>query len=95
MKEIWGLQSRFSQRAGARPFRLLSHPRFRAGYDFLLLRCASGELDAELGQWWTEFQVADEETRSKMLLTETAPKKRRRRRKTGGGADSQAEGEGQ
>jgi len=95
MKEIWGLQSRFSQRAGARPFRLLSHPRFRAGYDFLLLRCASGELDGELGQWWTEFQVADEETRKKMLLTETAPKKRRRRRKPGGDAALQAEGEGQ
>jgi poly(A) polymerase len=93
MKEIWGLQSRFAQRAGARPFRLLSHPRFRAGYDFLLLRCESGEVDAELGQWWTEFQFADEEAREKMLLVETAPKKRRRRRKTSSGAAPLAEGE--
>ena len=60
MKEIWALQPRFLQRGGHRPYRLLEHPRFRAGYDFLLLRCESGEVDAELGEWWTRFQDAGE-----------------------------------
>ena len=46
IKEIWALQPRFEQRAGQRPFRLLEHPRFRAAYDFLVLRCESGELQA-------------------------------------------------
>ncbi len=47
IKETWALQPRFEQRSGQRPFRLLEHPRFRAGYDFLWLRCASGEMEGE------------------------------------------------
>jgi len=82
MKEIWGLQPRFLFRAGVRPFRLLENPRFRAGFDFLLLRCESGESDAEIGQWWEDFQHADDEARKTMLLAAgSAPKRRRRRRK--------------
>ncbi|GAB1231729.1 polynucleotide adenylyltransferase PcnB [Ferrigenium sp. UT4] len=82
MKELWLLQPRFEQRGGQRPFRLLALPRFRAAYDFLLLRCASGEVDAALGDWWTEFQEADEARRAEMLQPDSgAPKKRRRRKK--------------
>jgi poly(A) polymerase len=85
MKEIWSLQTRFEQRSGSRPYRLLSHPRFRAGYDFLLLRAESGEVATELGDWWTTFHVADEETRASMLLKEPVsankPKRRRRTKK--------------
>ncbi len=82
MKEIWSMQPRFEQRSGSRPYRLLPHPRFRAGYDFLLLRAQSGEVAQELGDWWTSFQDASEDTRAAMLLPETqdALKKRRRRR---------------
>ncbi len=79
MKEIWGLQPRFEQRAGKRPFGILEHPRYRAGYDFLLLRCDSGEMDAELGTWWTTFAEAKPDERTSMLLPDTAPKKRRKR----------------
>ncbi len=82
MKELWLLQPRFEQRGGQRPMRLLLLPRFRAAYDFLLLRCESGEADAELGLWWDEFQDASEERRADMLLPDSGgPKKRRRRRK--------------
>lgn len=79
MKEIWGLQPRFEQRAGKRPFGLLEHPRYRAAYDFLLLRCESGELPMEVGNWWTAFADASSEERLAMLLPDTEPKKRRRR----------------
>ncbi|WP_269531097.1 polynucleotide adenylyltransferase PcnB [Chitinimonas sp. BJYL2] len=82
MKEIWMLQPRFEQRAGARPFRLLESPRFRAGYDFLCLRAISGEIDQELADWWTRFQHADNAEREAMLVRAPAaegPKKRRRR----------------
>ncbi|HET7834116.1 MAG TPA: polynucleotide adenylyltransferase PcnB [Gallionella sp.] len=92
MKDIWLLQLRFEQRAGQRPFRLLEQPRFRAAFDFLLLRCASGEVDAELGLWWDEFQDASLERRTEMLQPEGAGagKKRRRRkpRKKSEGAGS-------
>lgn len=81
MKEIWAMQPRFEQRAGKRPYALLTHPRYRAGYDFLLLRCESGEVPVELGDWWTEFADASSERRTEMLLPDTAPKKRRRKRK--------------
>ena len=79
MKEIWGMQPRFEQRAGKRPFGLLTHPRYRAGYDFLLLRCESGELPMELGEWWTTFANVDGEARTAMLQTDTALKKRKKR----------------
>ena len=81
MKEIWAMQPRFEQRAGKRPFALLTHPRYRAGYDFMLLRCESGEIDSELGGWWTEFADADIERRSDMLLADTNQKKRRKRKR--------------
>jgi len=56
-REIWALQLRLPRTSGKRPLRLLSHPRFRAGYDFLCLRAQSAEPElAELCQWWTEFQ---------------------------------------
>lgn len=81
MKDLWLLQPRFGQRGGQRPFRLLSQPHFRAAYDFLLLRCESGEVDSQLGLWWDEFQDATEERRAEMLLPDEVVKKRRRRKK--------------
>ena len=85
MKEIWSLQPRFEQRAGARPARLLEHPRFRAAYDFLLLRTEAGEVPATLAEWWTRFQSATPEEREAMLRPEEAPAKRRRGRGRGRG----------
>lgn len=81
MKEIWLLQPRLEQRSGQRPLRLLALPRFRAAYDFMLLRSQSGEVPVELAEWWTEFQEASNERREEMLLPETGPKKKRRRTK--------------
>ncbi|MCA1926038.1 MAG: polynucleotide adenylyltransferase PcnB [Thiobacillus sp.] len=93
MKEIWALQPRFEQRGGQRPYRLLEHPRFRAAYDFLLLRAESGEVEAELGEWWTRFQEADEQARAGMLTADSGPKPRRkrRRRKSGEASDGEAQ----
>jgi poly(A) polymerase len=83
MKEIWGMQPRFEMRVGKRPFGLLEHPRFRAAYDFLLLRCESGELPMELAEWWTTFANTSSEDRLTMLqgLPQQEPKPRRRRKK--------------
>jgi len=94
MKEMWLLQPRFEQRGGQRPFRLLTLPRFRAAYDFMLLRCESGETDPQLGLWWDEFQDADDERRAEMLLPDSsgpARKRRRRRRKPAAKAESAGE----
>ncbi|MFA5825744.1 MAG: polynucleotide adenylyltransferase PcnB [Gallionellaceae bacterium] len=91
MKEMWVMQPRFEQRSGQRPLRLLGVPRFRAAYDFLLLRCESGEVGSELGEWWDEFQDATEERRAEMLQPDTGPKKKRRRTKKPNAATTQAE----
>ena len=91
MKELWLLQPRFEQRGGQRPMRLLALPRFRAAYDFLLLRCQSGEVEAELGTWWEEFQHAGDERRAEMLLPDTGGPKKRRRRSKKPGAAAQSE----
>lgn len=82
IKDIWALQPRFEQRAGKRPYALLEQPRFRAGYDFLVLRAQAGELDMEVADWWTRFQNVEGDKRAEMLLPEQAgDKKKRRRRK--------------
>lgn len=65
MREVWLLQSRLRQCTGIKPYRLLAHPRFRAAYDFLVLRAETGGADPKLAQWWTEFQVADEAKQKK------------------------------
>lgn len=95
MREIWVLQARLLNRSGRRPFALLVNPRFRAAFDFLLLRCESGELDMEIGQWWERFQHAGEEERKNMLVPGSAGRRRRRRRKPGktraGDEDAQEE----
>ncbi len=86
IKEIWGLQPRYLQRSGQRPFRLLTHPRYRAGWDFLELRCRSGELEGELADlatWWDRFADATPSERELMLRPDEAPKKKRRARSRG------------
>ena len=95
MKEIWILQPRFEHRSGQRPFRLLETERFRAAYDFLTLRCKSGEVPLELADWWLAFQNGDTERRTDMLKTDeprqASTRKRRRpkkRRTAEAGADS-------
>jgi poly(A) polymerase len=80
IKEIWSLQPRFEQRSGTRPARLLEHPRFRAAYDFLVLRGESGEAPQVLVDWWTRYQEAPDDAREAMLKADEAPKKRRRSR---------------
>jgi poly(A) polymerase len=85
MRDIWAMQPRFDRRIGKAPYKLLEHLRWRAGYDFMLLRCESGEIDAEVGEWWTAFVEADGPGREALLAKKTTdgeagPAKKRRRR---------------
>ena len=82
MREIWDLQVRLSNRRGKRAEMLLGHKRFRAAYDFLLLREASGEALDGLGQWWTEFQEANPQRQAELqgVVQERAHSPGRRRR---------------
>jgi poly(A) polymerase len=89
-REIWQMQSRFDNRRSAA--RLLAHPRFRAAYDFLLLRARAGEAPQELADWWTAAQ-AGQPVEAPPPGADEAPgeqggqprRRRRRRRGRGGG----------
>lgn len=67
MREIWFLQLHLPRREGRRAYALVEHPRFRAAYDFLLLREDAGENMNGLGMWWTRFQGVDEAERENMV----------------------------
>ena len=82
MKEIWSLQLRFERRDAKRAFALLEHPRFRAAYDFVLLREQAGEKLNGLGQWWTEFQFADREKQLSMLEKKRSSRRRGPRKRS-------------
>ncbi|MEW8467334.1 MAG: polynucleotide adenylyltransferase PcnB, partial [Candidatus Thiodiazotropha sp.] len=82
MRDIWQLQPRFQQRQGKKPYRLLTHPRFRAAYDFLLLRAEAGEVETELAKWWTDFQQANSQQKQGMTEQGRRGRGRRRRRRS-------------
>ena len=85
-REIWDMQERLPRRAGKRADTLLAHPRFRAAYDFLLLRESAGEQTESLGNWWTEYQDASDSQRREMISNlsgkSTTARKRRRKPRT-------------
>jgi poly(A) polymerase len=95
MREIWSVQPRFDRMSGRTPFKLLEHPRFRAAYDFMLLRAESGEIDRSVGEWWTQFYDANADQRNQMTTAPAAvsgangeQKKRRRRRRPAGAKEA-------
>lgn len=63
LREIWEFQLRLERRQGKRAAELVDHRRFRAAYDFLLLREAAGEETGGIGEWWTHFQTLDADAR--------------------------------
>ena len=76
-KEIWCMQPRFRKRRGKRALKLMSERRFRAAYDFLLLRAMENPELQELADWWTTIQEVDTDERHKMVSP--AGKRRSRR----------------
>ena len=83
MRELLMLQPRFNRRSGVKSLSLLQHPRFRAAYDFLLLRAQVGVADPELAKWWTDIQVLPQEER--VALVQARPPERRSGRSAGAG----------
>ena len=101
------LQPRFEQRVQKRVFRLLAHPRFRAAYDFLVLRSTESPALAELSEWWTQAQSMDHPALAQLFTPTPAPtpeslgektgtkrkRPRRRRRKKAAPSDAGAASE--
>lgn len=83
-REIWEMQSRLEQGPAGRQQRLLAHPRFRAAYDFLLLRAQSGEPLQELADFWTTAQADAPPAAPDTGAGDPGPRPRKRRRRRGG-----------
>lgn len=91
MQEIWLLQARLSstqsgQRQRKRVLRTLAHPRFRAAFDFLVLRQTASDDHAEDIAFWRDAQQDPDNAIAVHPETEgdgeaAAPRKRRRRRR--------------
>jgi poly(A) polymerase len=93
MRELLALQPRFHRREGRRVLGFLGHPRFRAAYDFLLLRAHAGAEDPAIARWWTEFLALSPEQQRERVGADGGPDgpggdepgpRRRRRRRRGG-----------
>ena len=68
MSEIWKLQPRFNSTSTKKIYRLLNHPRFRASYDFLLLRCQTLEISSPIGSWWTKFIESNKKNQNLLII---------------------------
>lgn len=90
MREIWSLQLTLVKRGGNRASRSMENPRFRAAYDFILLREQTGESLGGLGDWWTNYQDASDDERQNLVqkLHSNKPRKRRPRRRQKGSTDA-------
>jgi len=67
IKDIWVLQLKLHSRIGRQPYKTLKHPRFRAAYDFLLIREKATAKTKDLGFWWTKFQKNNEDLKKKLI----------------------------
>jgi poly(A) polymerase len=89
MREMLALQPRFHRREGRRALAFIGHPRFRAAYDFLVLRAEAGGEDPAIAKWWTELQELPQEEQHKRVGADDAQSGQpaaagRRRRRRGG-----------
>ena len=66
VREMFAAQPRLEQPRGRRALRMLEQPRFRAGFDLLLLRAEMGLASKELADWWTKVQEVSQTDRDRM-----------------------------
>ena len=88
VRDVWNLQPKLEKRTSRNLGKTLEHQRFRAAYDFLLLRVATGEIDPEIGQFWTDIQETGQQNGRQTAegSDEQKPRRRRRRRRRGRGS---------
>ncbi len=86
MREMLALQPRFDQTRGKRAMNLLEHRRFRAAYDFMLLRAETDGFDQQTANFWTEVQTLSSGDRARRFQLSRSggggrrrPRRRRRR----------------
>jgi poly(A) polymerase len=66
---------------GRRAMNLLEHRRFRAAYDFMMLRADIGGAPKAVADFWTDVQQLDVNERNKSFGVEGKPQGKKRRRR--------------
>ncbi|MBX2870278.1 MAG: polynucleotide adenylyltransferase PcnB [Acidiferrobacterales bacterium] len=84
--EIWQMQWMLERRRPKTIQPLLDNRRFRAAYDFLLLRSKVEDAPVDLVDWWTRIQDVDADEKEAMISElrqqpQTQPRSRRRPRR--------------
>ncbi|KFZ30351.1 poly(A) polymerase [Pseudidiomarina salinarum] len=85
-REIWQMQQRMERAKGKRVQTLLTHPRFRAAYDFLLLRAKTAtpserpHLEKQADYWTRQQRGVEIPSAADQARSDEAPAKRRGRR---------------
>jgi poly(A) polymerase len=96
VRDMFALQPQLEHPRSRRVLRLIEQPRFRAGYDLLLLRAQVGMAPRDVADWWTALQASPPSQRMDMALAlEAARGQRGGRSGPGageGGADEGGEG---
>lgn len=82
IRDIWELQPRLERRRTPRQIEsLFALAKFRAAYDFLLLRAESGEEKAvSSANWWRTYVDGNEEVRAKLVSKLKSPNKRKKKK---------------
>lgn len=75
IRNIWLLQNRFEQTTSKKVFFTLDHQRFRAAYDFLILRDHENKEVEKLGQWWTHIQTLSKTKQKELIFSKKRKKK--------------------
>ncbi|MGO2213430.1 polynucleotide adenylyltransferase PcnB [Psychrobacter alimentarius] len=74
IRDIWILQPKLAAPRSKQIVQLSEHPRFRAGFDFLLLREQCGDAEHplsestnEMGEWWQTYQTLSEREQQQVI----------------------------
>lgn len=78
MQDIFELQERMCRASRKSALKTLAHRRFRAAFDFLVIRELAGDIEPGIAQWWLELQTAAPEDRKAILSTLRSGQSRRR-----------------
>lgn len=83
IREVWEMQTRLIAPKSQHIIALSTHARFRAGFDFLLLRELSGDPTTQgMGQWWENFQELSNDRKEKAIADFHRQQLRSRKKKT-------------
>lgn len=82
IKDIWFMQWYMQKPSPKQATKMLHHKRFRAAYDFLLLRVKMGETQFQpIAQWWTDIQEKTEKQQH-LMINELAVAPRKKKKQT-------------